>query len=136
MSRSGYSDDYDDEWGRIRWRGAVASAISGRRGQAFLREMLTSLDAIPTKQLISHDLETLDGVCALGSVTRRRAIDTTPMDLEDSEDRERLAAILGIAPSLVCEIAYENDEGSYWRETSERRWERVRAWVISNLATT
>jgi hypothetical protein len=37
MSRSGYSDDLEN-WSLIRWRGAVASAIRGRRGQAFLRE--------------------------------------------------------------------------------------------------
>lgn len=32
MSRCGYSDDYD-QWALIRWRGAVESAIRGKRGQ-------------------------------------------------------------------------------------------------------
>lgn len=57
MSRSGYSDDYDgDNWDLIRWRGAVTSAIRGKRGQAFLREALAALDAMPEKQLIAGDL--------------------------------------------------------------------------------
>lgn len=57
MSRSGYSEDYDgDHWDLIRWRGAVASSIRGKRGQAFLREALAALDAMPEKKLITGDL--------------------------------------------------------------------------------
>jgi hypothetical protein len=55
MSRSGYSDDHS-EWDLIRWRGAVASAIRGKRGQAFLRELLVALDAMP----VSIDLRRVD----------------------------------------------------------------------------
>lgn len=33
MSRSGYSEDLD-MWDLIRWRGAVKSALRGKRGQA------------------------------------------------------------------------------------------------------
>ena len=55
MSRSGYHDGID-QWDLIRWRGAVASAIRGKRGQAFLREMLDALDALPEPKLIAHDL--------------------------------------------------------------------------------
>lgn len=52
MSRSGYADWCDDNWAMIRWRGAVASAVRGKRGQAFLRELATTLDAMPEKRLI------------------------------------------------------------------------------------
>ena len=45
MSRSGYSDDCDT-WPLICWRGAVASALRGRRGQQFLIELRDALDAI------------------------------------------------------------------------------------------
>ncbi|ENQ7660184.1 hypothetical protein ACEQOL_006537 [Pseudomonas aeruginosa] len=38
MSRSGYCDDLDN-WSLICWRGAVSSAIKGKRGQAFLIEL-------------------------------------------------------------------------------------------------
>jgi hypothetical protein len=57
MSRSGYSDDCEDvlAWGR--WRGRVASAIRGKRGQAFLKELLAALDALPEKRLVANDLK-------------------------------------------------------------------------------
>ena len=61
----------------IKWSGAVASAIRGRRGQAFLREMLEALDAIPVRELILRDIETLEGVCAIGAVARQRRLDVT-----------------------------------------------------------
>ena len=60
MSRAGYTDDMDDYWSWIRYRGAVRSAIRGRRGQAFLKEMLAALDALPEKRLITEDL-VIDG---------------------------------------------------------------------------
>ena len=44
MSRSGYIDDMDDRWAAIMWRGAVKSAIKGKRGKAFFKEMLAALD--------------------------------------------------------------------------------------------
>ena len=60
MSRSGY-DDYDGcenpEWALIRWRGAVHSALCGKRGQAFLREMALALDEMGEKRLIADELE-------------------------------------------------------------------------------
>ena len=43
MSRSEYSEDCDSNWLMIQWRGAVASAIRGQRGQTFLYEMLHAL---------------------------------------------------------------------------------------------
>ena len=59
MSRSGYSEDCD---GRelIMWRGAVAAAIRGKRGQRALRELVVALDAMPAKRLITDALE-IDG---------------------------------------------------------------------------
>ena len=68
MSRSGYTDDYDG-WDLIRWRGAVHSAIRGRRGQAALREIIAALDALPEKWLAANSLETADGdYCTLGAL--------------------------------------------------------------------
>jgi hypothetical protein len=131
MSRSGYTDCCEG-WELIRWRGAVASAIRGRRGQAFLKEMLAALEAIPTKRLISHDLENLNGVCAIGAVGARRRIDLAQID---PEDHEAIAAIFGIPHALACEIMYENDEAAgYWqRETPEQRWQRVRDWIAGKI---
>lgn len=55
MSRSGYSE-IDDQWATIRWRGQVASVKRGQKGQAFFRELLAALDALPEKRLISGEL--------------------------------------------------------------------------------
>lgn len=127
MSRANYSDDVEDNWQIIIWRGAVASAIRGKRGQAFLKEMLAALDAMPEKRLIASDLEHKGNVCAIGSVGLRRGVDMSKLDPEDSN---RIAAEFGIADALVREIEYENDEGTLnWKETPEQRWQRMRSWV-------
>ena len=131
MSRSGYNDDYDcGDWALIRWRGAVASAIRGRRGQAFLKEMLAALDAIPTQRLIAGDFANLNGVCALGAVGAARGIDMSPVD---PEDREQVRDALNIPVSLAAEIMFENDEAGWKNETPELRWDRVRRWVASQI---
>lgn len=57
MSRSGYIDDYDDDNGSLAmYRGQVASAMRGKRGQAFLRGLLSALDEMPEKRLIAGHL--------------------------------------------------------------------------------
>ena len=99
MSRSGYSDDEIDQWDLIRWRGAVKSAIRGKRGQAFLAEMLEALDAMPEKRLIANDLRDRDGeVCALGAVGVKRRMH---LALLDPEERDRVAREFGIAQVIA-----------------------------------
>lgn len=130
MSRSGYSEDYDIfQWDMIRWRGQVASAIRGKRGQAFLKELIEALDAMPDKRLIANNLQNEEGVCAIGSVGLKRGIDMADID---PEDYSNLANIFGIAHQLVQEIEFENDESLY-RPTLEKRWERMRAWAVERL---
>lgn len=132
MSRSGYSDDLDDNWQLIRWRGAVASAIKGKRGQAFLREMLAALDALPEKKLVARELEIGGEVCALGSVGQTRGVDMAKLD---PEDHETVAAAFNIPHALACEIMFENDEGGgYWNEeTPEARYARMRRWIEGQI---
>lgn len=128
MSRSGYSDEYDSQQLNV-WRGAVERAILGKRGQAFLIEMRDAMDAMPVKRLASNALSTPDGeVCAMGSVGKKRGVDMSKID---PEDRDSVAAFFNIAPALVAEIAYLNDEDGQWlnSETPEERYARVRAWV-------
>jgi hypothetical protein len=155
MSRHGLSDDYDgdqDDLAYGRWRGRVVSAIRGQRGQAFLKEMLAALDAMPEKRLVAEDLETADGaVCALGAVGKVRGVDMKPID---PEDFGRVAATFGIAESMAQEIMYVNDEvRDAWLEASgpphypgqkvyariavtpEMRFEEVRAWVAKQIKT-
>jgi hypothetical protein len=124
MSRSGYSEDC---WGAeyICWRGAVASAIRGKRGQAFLYEMLQAMAALPEPKLIDGYLEHEGAVCAIGSVGRARGIDMSGIDVED---RNQVAKLFGIAPALAAEVVYMNDEATY-SETPEQRFQRMRSWA-------
>lgn len=126
MSRHGYSDDVEDDWATIRWRGAVASAIRGNRGQALLREMRDALDAMPEKRLIAHELVTKDGDrCALGCVAVARGLDVSNVDPEESD---QVAKAFGVSEALVREITYWNDD-DYGPQTPEDRWRRMRRWV-------
>jgi hypothetical protein len=127
MSRSNYSDD--GEYLNL-WRGAVAAAIKGKRGQAFLREMLVSLDALPEKALISGKLQRDGDVCALGSVAKSRALDVEHLD---PYEYESIALLFNIPQSLAREIMYENDQWVGDDETSQQRWIRMHKWVESNL---
>jgi hypothetical protein len=127
MSRSGYSDDCDG-WDLIRWRGAVKSALRGKRGQSFLREMAAALDAMPKKRLIESALVREDGeVCAMGAVCKARGLDVSGIDPYDSPV---VAGRVGLAHAMVAEIASINDDDFGWKEeTPEDRWMRMRAWV-------
>lgn len=80
----------------------------------------------------AHELELeRDGeACALGALAHKRGIDTSEID---AEDPDCVGAAFGIARSLAAEIEYENDEANYYPETPEERWQRMRAWVASNI---
>lgn len=113
MSRSGYHDDSSGlELGR--WRGMVASALRGKRGQAFLSELATALDAMPDKRLIAHQLRADGQFCTLGVLGAVRGID---MSRIDPEDYCTVAETFGIAACMAQEIVYENDE-----QFDEREW--------------
>lgn len=159
MSRSGYSDDLDN-WSMIKWRGAVQSAIKGKRGQQLLREIAAALDAMPVKELIAHDFEADGSYCTLGVVGCARGLDMSGLD---PEDYHAVAETFGIARALAQEIVYENDEylcewewveveicgpmrehypdwGRHTRgfsvpakDVAARRWHHMRTWVASHL---
>lgn len=128
MSRSGYSDDYDESINI--WRASVQRAINGKRGQSFLREMLHALDAMPAKRLIDNDLIRDGEVCAIGAVGRLRGYH---MEDLDPEQYFQIAERFNIARALVQEIEDLNDDGSGLHETPESRWERMRAWVSAQI---
>lgn len=132
MSRANYSDGDDNpDYPLALWRGAVQSAIRGRRGQAFLKELLAALDAMPIKRLIVDDLIRDGEVCALGAVGVSRGMAMGHLD--PHAEAEPIAEAFGIAPCMVREIEFENDEGAYYSETPEQRFDRVRRWVISEI---
>jgi hypothetical protein len=128
MSRSDYNEDCDG-WDLIRWRGAVNSALKGKRGQTLLSEMANALDAMPVKRLITDELISKEGeVCALGAVAKYKSLKVDDVDPHDSC---QVSATFNIANALAREIAFLNDE--YYDQTPEKRWERMRAWVQENM---
>jgi hypothetical protein len=146
MSRSGYTDECENNWSLICYRGAVNQAIKGKRGQAFLREVLAALDAMPVKELIAGELEEAGQFCTLGIVGHKRGIDLSNVDTYETE---KLADKFGIAESLAREIMWINDEcrdhdwehvqGQGWvrkdhPNIAAKRWEDVRAWVVKHIA--
>jgi hypothetical protein len=132
MSRSGYSEDIWDEDNNRGWlyRGAVKSAFQGKRGQAFLKEMLVAFDTMPVKELVAWELEKEGSVCALGAVGKACGIDMSKLD---PDDPDRVAGTFGIARAMACEIAYENDEGRWDKETPAERYMRMRRWIESEI---
>ena len=133
MSRSGYSDDVDN-WALIRWRGMVASATRGKRGQAFFKDLLAAMDEMPVKELIAEDLEVPETgeVCALGCLGKKRGVDLAALD---PQEPDAVAKVFDIAPCLAQEIVYENDEGTSILETPAERWTRMRKWVEAQIKT-
>lgn len=157
MGRSGLvDDDGDDPLALGRWRGRVASALRGKRGQAFLRELATCLDAMPEKRLIAHELKAEGQFCTLGVLGDARGIDLAKLD---PEDYDQVAEAFGIAPCMAQEIVYENDEAfddyqwvevetfgplrprdrrtnhvrAYYPDAGAKRWEHMRAWVQKQI---
>lgn len=141
MSRSGYSEDYDESYPNASslYRNSVDSALMGKRGQAFLRDLLAALDDLPEKRLVAFAFEADGEVCALGAVGRIKGIEMPKGDFSDDDgmsvSKRALGRAFGIAPCKAAEIMFENDEGaSYWRaETPEQRFDRMRAWVVAQL---
>jgi len=107
MSRSGYTEE-DDSGTLGLWRGAVKKSISGKRGQAALQELAEALDAMPEKKLAAESLVTEDGeFCTLGVLGKSRGLNMGPLD---PDDWDAVAKAFNIAPAMVREIVYENDE--------------------------
>ena len=131
MSRHGYVEDGIDEhpfamWRWTVWRRAVTSAINGKRGQAFLRELVVALDALPDKVLIAEALVADGSFCAVGSVGAARGMDMSHLD---PHCHDAIAEAFGIAPALVREIEFLNDDQPC---APAERWKLVRDWAVRN----
>jgi len=150
MSRSGYSDDCDDNLAYGRYRAIIKSASQGKRGQQFFRDLIAALDALPEKKLVKNDLENEEGaVCALGALGKYRGKDLSNLD---TYNHTELGSAFNIASQLAAETMYLNDEewhhipGYYFGgpygceqysgpvESEEtQRWRTIREWAVSNL---
>lgn len=103
------------------------------------------------KELVDQELQVQDDgkvmACAIGVAGLHRGIDMTKVDVYDYR---KISKLVNIAESMVREIEYENDEGSYtrhnWfmkhqgdclevalRKERECRWQYVRAWVDARI---
>lgn len=137
MSRSGYSDDCDNDYPVALYRQAVQRATAGYRGQHLLRRLRDALDAMPRKRLITNAIRDDSGdVCVLGALDPQ-APAYDPDEFDDFAHAGDLAQHFGVARALASEIVYMNDEFENWRsrdETPEERWTRMRAWVESQIA--
>ena len=145
MSRSGYTEDFGyDEPGRMNlYRGNVARAIQGKRGQAMLRELAVAMDAMPVRGLVARSFKGKDGkVCPLGCLLVARGVDVGPLDAAVGDDDEyadsvaqEAADAVGVARSMAAEVMFENDDPFGFRgpETDEERWARMRRWVDSQI---
>ena len=132
MSRSGYSDEIDDQQQFAMYRGRVTSATRGKRGQAFFKALAEAMDAMPGKVLIANELQNPSGnVCAIGALGAARGIDMSVLDPDDSY---AVAATFNIAEVLARETVYMNDEGTCnSAESPSARWERMRGWISSQI---
>ena len=112
MSRSGYTDDNEDPLALGRWRQAVKRSLEGKRGQALLRELIETLDAMEDKRLFPGSFATADGeFCTLGVLGARRGTKMDDLgDDEDGCDTDIVGQRFGIAPAMAAEIMYMNDE--------------------------
>lgn len=134
MSRHGYSDDCENV---AMWRGVIASATRGKRGQAFFRSLVEALDGMPEKRLVEGALQTAEGDCALGCLARALGVDLASVDGGsvdtdewDTEQWDKLGALFDIAPQLAQEVMFMNDETS---STPEERWRSVRRWAARQI---
>jgi len=132
MSRSGYSDDCDN---LAMWRGQVASASRGKRGQKFFRDLVAAMDAMPVKRLVAGAFEAQGEVCALGVLGKQKGADLAALEkAADNQRYDELSAAFDIARQLAQETMWINDEaGPYRGETPEARWLRVRTWAESQI---
>ena len=134
MSRSEYSEDCDGRELNL-WRGAVNSAINGKRGQAFLIESLAALDAMLVKKLTTDSLHdpVVGEFCTLGVVGAARGMALKPLEYANPSE---IGAAFGISRAMAAEIMFENDDcDSYSIKaiTPERRWILMRYWVQSHI---
>ena len=139
MSRSGYDEDGDSTYLNL-YRATVDRALAGKRGQAFLKELLAALDALPEKALTESMFQADGEVCALGVVGRARGTDMTELNklAEEDDDWGNDVAIaagkaFGIATCMAADIMYMNDEHGPYNQTPEQRFARIRAWVAKEI---
>ena len=146
MDRAGYTEDFDDEDGALRlgrWRGCVASATRGKRGQKFLKLALKALDQMQDKRLAANTFGVGEGGCmclmssiatetgraaVLSDVARAGHVDEWGYCDDPVYAHGLLADAFDSASPLSQELVHLNDEGPR-HETPHQRWQRMRRTI-------
>jgi len=136
--------------------------IKGKKGQEFLKKLLSALDAMQVKELHTDALKNEEGgFCALGCYANHFKVKTDDIYPDDAL---AISKRFGISQMLVWQIIWENDENlvndkmwiysllvgpvrtrsTEWGEHRQRqlvpdpdaprkRWEAMRQWVVDNI---
>jgi hypothetical protein len=142
MSRLYYEDDGDYSLEGLQ-QGWLRSAIKGKRGQQFLRDLVAALDALPIPELSSGALEDSETgcCCAFGAVRRFRGPDNVQLCFHPEEEDlppSYLAEPFGVSETLAWAVVQANEEMFQGNTEPDRRrrWEVVRSWAVRHLQET
>jgi hypothetical protein len=136
MSRSGFHEIYDYDRDAIlsmgRTKGQILSASRGKRGQAFFRKALAALDKMEDKRLAGGTFGVAQGGCmclltSLATETGRASVLTPGRDLEyDDTICDDMADAFNVAPILLRDLVWDNDENAPRDPASRWQWMRDR----------
>lgn len=88
--------------------------------------------SLPDKRLILGALEDEEGgVCAIGAYGKRKGLDLSKFDVDYETDE---VGIAGGMPRLVAWKVVEMNDIQLDHVTPEQRYEKMLAWVESNIA--
>jgi hypothetical protein len=140
MTRLHYYDDDSDPSQEGLAAGALRSAIRGKRGQRFIRDLVQALDALPLPELAAGALEDEETgcCCAFGAVRRFRGADAVPLwfhPMEEDMNPDNLVEPFNVSKTLAWSVVQANEDGMIGNDKSTRRlrWKQVRDWAVRQL---
>lgn len=129
MSRSGYSEDYGEDFpGQLElYRANVERSIGSKAGQARLRELRDALLALPEKRLAGDVFAPASGeACALGVWAKQYIPDAEEVRRFDGDDDDTATLLkpFGWPRLVVKDLVYANDGENYVYEEhlGPHRW--------------
>jgi hypothetical protein len=140
MSRLCEGDGDWEPWMDGQRAGALRSAIRGRRGQQFLRDLVSALDALPEPELSAGALEDKETgcCCAFGAVRRHRGAESAPLGfhpMEEDVTPDRLTEPFDVSPTLAWAVVSANEGwcSSNSPQARRQRFRDVRRWAAAKL---
>jgi hypothetical protein len=106
LMRINYSEDEDYPGQFGLWQANCRRSLSGRSGQAALRELEAALLALPSKRLIAGELNDGKDVCAIGALVRYKR----HIPVADPEDQmEEIGVECGMPRLVAWKVVELND---------------------------